>query len=48
MNVSVCWRFTAQGGVTFLSSEAEYVAISEAGKRNQVHVLHTARDWNQN
>ena len=32
MNVPVCWRSKAQRGVTLLSSEAEYVAISEAVK----------------
>jgi hypothetical protein len=30
MNVPVCWRSKAQRGVTLSSSEAEYVAISEA------------------
>jgi hypothetical protein len=32
MNVPVCWRSKAQRGVTLSSSEAEYVAISEAVK----------------
>jgi hypothetical protein len=32
INVPVCWRSKAQRGVTLLSSEAEYVAISEAVK----------------
>ena len=32
MNVPVCWRSKAQKGVTLSSSEAEYVAISEAVK----------------
>jgi hypothetical protein len=32
MNVPVCWRSKAQRGVTLLSSEAKYVAISEAVK----------------
>lgn len=31
-NVPVCWRSKAQRGVTLSSSEAEYVAISEAVK----------------
>jgi hypothetical protein len=33
MNVPVCWRSKAQRGVTLSSSEAEYVAISEAVKQ---------------
>jgi hypothetical protein len=32
MNVPVCWRSKAQRGVTLSSSEAEYVAMSEAVK----------------
>jgi hypothetical protein len=32
MNVPVCWRSKAQRDVTLSSSEAEYVAISEAVK----------------
>ena len=32
MNVPVCWRSKAQKGVTLSSSEAEYVAMSEAVK----------------
>jgi hypothetical protein len=32
MNVTVCWRYKAQKGVTLLSSEAEYVAMLEAVK----------------
>jgi hypothetical protein len=32
MNVPICWRSKAQRGVTLSSSEAEYVAISEAVK----------------
>jgi hypothetical protein len=32
MNVPVCWRSKAQKGVTLSSSEAEYVAMSEAFK----------------
>ena len=32
MNVPICWRSKAQKGVTLSSSEAEYVAISEAVK----------------
>jgi hypothetical protein len=32
INVQVCWRSKAQRGVTLSSSEAEYVAISEAVK----------------
>jgi hypothetical protein len=32
MNVPVCWRYKAQRGVTLLTSEAEYIAISEAVK----------------
>ena len=32
LNVPVCWRSKAQKGVTLSSSEAEYVAISEATK----------------
>jgi hypothetical protein len=32
MNVPVCWRSKSQKGVTLSSSEAEYVAMSEAVK----------------
>jgi hypothetical protein len=32
MNVPVCWRSKAQRGVRLTSSEAEYVAMSEAAK----------------
>jgi hypothetical protein len=32
MNVPVCWRSKSQKGVTLSSTEAEYVAISEAVK----------------
>jgi hypothetical protein len=32
MNVPVCWRSKSQKGVILSSSEAEYVAISEAVK----------------
>ena len=32
MNVPVCWRSKAQKGVTLSSTEAEYVAMSEAVK----------------
>jgi hypothetical protein len=32
LNVPVCWRSKTQKGVTLLSTEAEYVAISEAVK----------------
>jgi hypothetical protein len=30
LNVPICWRSKSQKGVTLLSAEAEYVAISEA------------------
>jgi hypothetical protein len=33
MNVPVCWQSKAQKVVTLLSSEAEYVAMSEAVKK---------------
>jgi hypothetical protein len=32
LNVPICWRSKGQRGVTLSSSEAEYVAISEAAK----------------
>jgi hypothetical protein len=32
LNAPVCWRSKAQKGVTLSSSEAEYVAMSEAVK----------------
>jgi hypothetical protein len=32
LNVPICWRSKSQKGVTLLSTEAEYVAISEAVK----------------
>jgi hypothetical protein len=32
LNVPICWRSKAQKGVTLSSTEAEYVAISEAVK----------------
>jgi hypothetical protein len=32
LNVPICWLFKSQNGVTLLSTEAEYVAISEAVK----------------
>jgi hypothetical protein len=31
-NVPICWRSKSQKGVTLLSTEAEYIAISEAVK----------------
>jgi hypothetical protein len=46
MNVPVCWRSKAKRGLTLLSSEAEYVAISEAV--NEIKFIYsTAREWNQ-
>jgi hypothetical protein len=46
LNVPICWRSKAQKGVTLSSTEAEYVAISEAVKEirfvyyllNDIHV----------
>jgi hypothetical protein len=32
LNVPICWRSKSQKGVTLLSTEAEYIAISEAVK----------------
>jgi hypothetical protein len=32
LNVPICWRYKSQKGVTLLSTEAEYVAVSEAVK----------------
>jgi hypothetical protein len=32
LSVPICWRFKSQKGVTLLSTEAKYVAISEAVK----------------
>jgi hypothetical protein len=32
LNAPICWRFKSQKGVTLLSTEAKYVAISEAIK----------------
>jgi hypothetical protein len=32
LGVPICWRSNGQKGLTFSSSEAEYVAISEAVK----------------
>jgi ethanolamine utilization microcompartment shell protein EutS len=36
-----------QMGVTLSSSEAEYIAISEAIKENQIHLLFIERYWSQ-
>jgi hypothetical protein len=42
MNVPVYWRSKAKRGVTFSSSEAEYVAISEAVKDiRYIYFLHS-------
>jgi hypothetical protein len=43
MNVPVCWRSKAQRGVTLLSSEAEYVAISEAVK--EIKFIYYLLQW---
>jgi hypothetical protein len=32
LNVPICWRSKSQKGVTLLSTEAKYIAISEAFK----------------
>jgi hypothetical protein len=32
LNLTICWRFKSQKGVTLLSTVTEYVAISEAVK----------------
>jgi hypothetical protein len=39
MNVPICWRSKSQKGVTLLSTEAEYVAISEAVKEFVYYLL---------
>jgi hypothetical protein len=40
LNIPICWRSKSQKGVTLLSTEAKYVAISEAVKEHKfIHYL---------
>jgi hypothetical protein len=47
MNVPDCWQYKSRKGVTLLSSDAEYVAMSDvrSGKRSQINLLLTS--WYQ-
>jgi hypothetical protein len=40
MNAPVCWRSKSQKGVTLSSSEAEYVAMSEALKEVKFNITY--------
>ena len=45
LGVPICWRSKGQKGVTLSSSEAEYVAISEAVKKNSIYLLSIGEYW---
>jgi hypothetical protein len=39
LNVPICWHSKSQKGVTLLSTEAEYIAISEMLKSSNLFII---------